>query len=235
MPNRSTLSAQAEPSTAPRAKRRQRLSISLNALSRGTPVHPFADDPSPELRQDYRSLLDALNRVSVGLAWFTCDGALVHANVTLQRLLQESTPTDHLHQQIVDLTDSLCLLVAEWDGEPPEAVRPMASRVLHTPKFRYVLRGSFVAMNLFGHGGTLLVGLERLPCEPLSEEALQERWGLTAAEARVARQLVHGASNTRIAAELSISPHTVRHHVEQVLRKLRLSSRAGVGGRLLAD
>ena len=52
--------------------------------------------------------------------------------------------------------------------------------------------------------------------------------GLSDREAVVAICLVDGLSNKEIAERLSISPHTARRHTENVLKKLGISSRAGV-------
>lgn len=40
--------------------------------------------------------------------------------------------------------------------------------------------------------------------------------------------LAKGASNRDLAAALSISPHTARHHVQSVLDKVDVSSRSAV-------
>ena len=50
-------------------------------------------------------------------------------------------------------------------------------------------------------------------------------YGLTAREAEVLASLAMGNSNAQIAAELGISSHTVRKHLERVYRKLSVDSR----------
>lgn len=51
--------------------------------------------------------------------------------------------------------------------------------------------------------------------------------GLTRRQAEVLHLLWRGAANTEIAAALSISEHTVRHHLEDIYRRLGVRSRAG--------
>jgi DNA-binding response OmpR family regulator len=63
----------------------------------------------------------------------------------------------------------------------------------------------------------------------LSDEALRERYGLTARQIAVARLLGEGYSNAEIAQQLSVSYFTARNHTEQVLGKLGVATRAAVG------
>jgi non-specific serine/threonine protein kinase len=51
---------------------------------------------------------------------------------------------------------------------------------------------------------------------------------LTVREQEVARLLARGFSNRQIASDLVISLHTGQRHVENILRKLALSSRTRV-------
>ncbi|HEX2081275.1 MAG TPA: DNA-binding response regulator [Longimicrobium sp.] len=67
---------------------------------------------------------------------------------------------------------------------------------------------------------------------PLSDEALRERFGLTARQTEVVRLLAEGCSNAEIASRLEMSYYTARNHTEQVLAKLGVSSRAAVGALL---
>lgn len=68
----------------------------------------------------------------------------------------------------------------------------------------------------------------------LPDEALRERFGLTPRQIDVARLIGEGLTNAEIAEKLGLSFFTVRAHTEQVLAKLGVPSRAGVGALLYA-
>jgi DNA-binding NarL/FixJ family response regulator len=61
---------------------------------------------------------------------------------------------------------------------------------------------------------------------------LRLRYGLTWREVQVAGLLVQGHSNSAIAEQLKISPHTARHHTQRILSKLGVHSRAAAGAKL---
>jgi len=75
---------------------------------------------------------------------------------------------------------------------------------------------------------TVLVTIERSGSTLPTRESLMRRFGMTGREADVALLLARGARNTAIAAELHISPHTARHHTENILSKLHVRARAEV-------
>ena len=54
------------------------------------------------------------------------------------------------------------------------------------------------------------------------------RFGLTRREAQIARLLARRATNREIADELDVSPHTVRHHIENIFAKLGIHSRRSI-------
>jgi DNA-binding CsgD family transcriptional regulator len=65
--------------------------------------------------------------------------------------------------------------------------------------------------------------LARLDAAPVDES---RRAGLTGRECEVLRQVAAGRTNRQIAAELSISEHTVARHLQNIFLKLGLASRA---------
>jgi len=109
-----------------------------------------------------------------------------------------------------------------------------AVRELRTARGRYRVRGSVLSPGLVMPGGAVLVGLELVSPEPLSNETLRLRFGLTPREVQVTRLLTAGRSNADIARALGVSVHTARRHTEHVRMKLGVHSRAAVGAKLSA-
>ena len=174
----------------------------------------------------------ALDAVAEPLAAFGPDGRELYRNPALSRLLAEDPDAASVEAHLRRLGAQARPLArpARGDGEPVRA----EGRV-RTARGDYALRTSALPPGLFGEDPALLVTVTA-PSEPArpSPEAVRERHGLTRREAEVAILLAEGLSNAALADRLFISPHTVRHHVESVLAKLEVTSRAAVATRLLA-
>jgi DNA-binding CsgD family transcriptional regulator len=95
------------------------------------------------------------------------------------------------------------------------------------------MQGTYVGLDLFGTGASVLVAVRIPPVVPYSCERLRQRFGLTRKQSRVARLLAEGLRNAEIAKRLFISPHTARHHVEQIRLKVGGHTRAAVAARIL--
>ena len=65
--------------------------------------------------------------------------------------------------------------------------------------------------------------------DALTGAAESNRYGLTARELEVLRLVARGKSNREIASALVISEHTVARHLQNIFRKLDVSSRAAAG------
>jgi two-component system nitrate/nitrite response regulator NarL len=84
-------------------------------------------------------------------------------------------------------------------------------------------RALVAAVESLSRGERLVEGWRRIPCQPGASGGTEE---LTLREREVLAALVRGAATSDIASDLAISSHTVRTHVQSVLRKLNVSSRA---------
>lgn len=113
---------------------------------------------------------------------------------------------------------------AHYDGSP-------VVRQVTTEHGAFVLSGSRVYA---GEGAqpVVLVYAESAPRLTSLDDSVRQRFGLTRKEAAVALLLATDKSNQDIARELFISPHTARHHTQNVLGKLGVRSRREVAGAL---
>ena len=185
------------------------------------------------VQTDAALFLRALDAVPQPLAFYTCAGELLHANRPAYCALKDAPEAEWLRAEAEHFARSVCALVRvrgeEGEGEVMEAVAVQEISVSALLR----LSGSYVGLNLFGSGPSVLLSLEQPAPDPLAESSLRERFGLTRQEARMTRLLAEGWSNQEIAERLSISAHTAKRHTEHVLHKLGVRSRAEVAIRVL--
>lgn len=142
------------------------------------------------------------------------------------------------------MTPALAALLA---GEPgldalDAAIRAAADRARHAGalveltvagvRAEYALRACRHGDRASGRTATVVLVHQLRPLLPAPSE-LVTRFGLTAAQSRVAVLLAGGATNAAIATDLGISPHTAKRHTERVLQQLGISSRTRVLGALM--
>ncbi|MDV7089144.1 LuxR C-terminal-related transcriptional regulator [Rhodococcus opacus] len=98
-----------------------------------------------------------------------------------------------------------------------QSVHQLAARV-------DALAGKLTVSGTPGWGSNIDV---RLPLDmPAAFQGIQPEWGLTNRERDVMKLVAEGARNRAIAAALTISEHTVKFHVANVLRKVGATNRA---------
>ena len=165
------------------------------------------------------SLIDTLSEAVVLVG---PDGTEQHANRAFHALLAGEPDAEALR-------DAARTLAA--DSLRPTDSPVIARREIGLAGGLYRLRVGRLPSPLLGGRGTLVLVERRSPYPTPS--ALQEQFQLTPREAEVALLLAEGRSNDEIADGLYVSPHTVRHHVQKVLRKLDVPTRAGVAHALL--
>lgn len=85
------------------------------------------------------------------------------------------------------------------------------------------------------HRHAVMLGLLRAdgsetpaPEESICQKKLISAFGLTAREAEIAYWAAHGKTNQDIATILSLSPHTVRTHMQNIFVKLSVETRAAL-------
>ena len=175
-------------------------------------------------------LLLALDTLEHDFAFFDRSGGVQHASPSFLLTLKDPA-FDGLEEEIRRFVTTL------WGAANVRRLRVVIER-LDVRSIRLAcgecrLQGTYVGVDLFGAGASVLVGV-RAPSEnPFSAERLRERFGLTRKQSRVALLLMEGLRNDEIARRLFISSHTARHHVEQIRLKVGGHTRAAITSRML--
>lgn len=202
----------------------------------GSTVH-FRDVTSrvEELGASYFEGLNALDGTSGGLANVTPDGRLVRFNDRFQEIVGHSREdllhldslSDSLHPEDRDAHRAELLRVAQGGGTSVAEWRHLrsdGSLAWVTAKLQRP-SPSGVASDL------LLVTLEDVGARKEAERAVAL---LTPREREVLGMICQGLDNSAIAQAMFVSVHTVKHHVQGVLRKLEVPDRRRAAERVAA-
>jgi DNA-binding CsgD family transcriptional regulator len=174
-----------------------------------------------------------LDLVDAPTAVFDLGGREIVRNASLTSLLAACPDADALLGTIRQAAEDARRCYAPRRSEPSAPFAP-ATRTFRAPHVQYHVRATIVGAGAFDRDESILVSVQTTTAPSLpGTEALAGRFDLTPREAEVALLLADGRSNAEIAEQLFISPHTTKRHVEKVLAKLEVSSRAKVLARLL--
>lgn len=150
-------------------------------------------------------------------------GAILHANPPARTRLDASEDPGGIKEEIRFLCVGLHLQIAEEGGGGTDECVPHAERRVMLDGSDVHLRAVDLGVPRQGRSPVTLVLLDSR--DPLSDQDL-EREGLTRAEIRIARLVMRGRTNREIALALSVSIHTVRHHVQHIHDKVGVRSRS---------
>lgn len=181
------------------------------------------------------SLAGALDAV-LAPAWvFAARGDVVrHRNASAAHLLTEEPEAALVEQAVAALARALARSPEHSKTRPDPVETVQATSTVRTATASYQLQGSHVTAARLGPSRTILIVARRTSVKAVDRAALRGRYGLTPRELDVAALVFDGLSTTDIARRLSISIHTARRHVEQILNKLGVHSR-GAAQRLLRE
>jgi DNA-binding CsgD family transcriptional regulator len=169
-------------------------------------------------RPHFEAIIDSLPEALVA---FCADGEEHYRNQAFQNLPLGESGRAAVARASHELAAKVCQTLR---ATPPS--QPLtAQRDLSLPSGSYELR-AFTTPSLLTRPG-VMVWVERDALLPPPGQ-LEAHYGLTPRQAEVALLMAKGLSNRAIAERLVISPHTARRHAEKVLKKMNLSSRAGV-------
>jgi DNA-binding CsgD family transcriptional regulator len=199
-------------------RRRDLLALMLEPLRAAFQRDLGANDPTHYLS----SLMNACGQA---LTLYASDGSEVMLNAVMRRVLAQDPERDLIRSQTREVALSALTTIAPKqqnnDGSPKDGTR----REVITSHATYSLRGSTVSLTSRSEKSAILVSVDRIASPITAPDSLRTRYGLTVREIQVASLLIQRLTNLEIARMLGISPHTARHHTQNVLAKLGLRSR----------
>jgi DNA-binding CsgD family transcriptional regulator len=167
-----------------------------------------------------------------GAALFERYGRLVHENRVLTDLLAGEPEARSVRLALARTARAVLALRRPVAKSSSRDAFGGGEHQVATSAARYRVRGTCLGAEILGRPAALVL-VERLAPPWASAAQLRARYRLTPREVEVVQLLARGWSNSRIASALSVSRHTTRRHVEHVLLKLEVHSRASVAARLL--
>jgi pimeloyl-ACP methyl ester carboxylesterase/DNA-binding CsgD family transcriptional regulator len=184
----------------------------------------LSEQSSTELGMDL--LEQALNRIPLGMAIIDMQAKVLLHNSKLQAMLQEhplwrlqrmylqTQPASLLLGALKDLESGCAseLPLRLGDAQSPQSVTLWLTR-LHMPIGN-------------GNGDAVLLIASDQHQALFALRALEQHFGLTPAEARLAQQLLLGLNTEEAAAQLGVSINTVRTHLKQVFAKCGIKRQA---------
>lgn len=197
----------------------------LVASREGDGLSPGSGRPGaePGLQVLTTALARMMDAVPAELVLCTPAGSILHVNHPAQKRLDAGEARRTIGEEIRYLCVSLHLQIAEEPGFDEAEAAPNAERRVMVDGSELRLRAVDLGIPRQGRSPAILVLLDSQD-DPLSDHKLKQL-GLTRAESQVARLVVRGRTNREIALALSVSIHTVRHHVQHILDKVGVRSR----------
>jgi DNA-binding CsgD family transcriptional regulator len=173
-----------------------------------------------------RAIALLLDTIEDGAIVFDAVGAKVLArNASLCGLLREEPDSAGLERRLVQAALAAVRLPRAASGKVETGTGALSGGWCSMAGTPYRVRTIRIPPGGLQQGEAIMVMVQRIgPTVPNASE-LMKRFGLTQREAEVARHLAVGHSDREIAAALSLSPHTIRHHAEAVFLKVGVSSR----------
>lgn len=199
-------------------RRQNLLEVILPTFRVAVRAHLTGDDSLAHLA----SVIDVTGQA---LMLFDLDGRALRSNPVMRRVLAQDEQRDVLQVYLHQVAEAVITTLQPAHVDPKDNRSDGTRREVATTVAAYRLRGKPVGCNALDHASAVLVSLDRVAFEIPAPDSLRARYGLTVRELQVASLLMHRLSNKEIARMLNISPHTARHHTENVLTKLKVRSR----------
>ncbi len=220
---------------APKRKRAARAPAHARPANRGgravpgtAPLGPFHTRSGGKFTSLGRLILDRLDR---GVIMLDATGFVLDANVPALRVLNEADGITVRNGRLrfVDAVfdERLKCLIAQCQPGAAGVARPIAARFKRPRAKSYFVLVSPVPPNVDERNVVLTACIYATDGRrDISVELLQELYGLTRAQAEVARRLFAGRNVEQAARSLRLSPNTVRSHLKQIFTKCEVKSQA---------
>jgi len=184
-----------------------------------SPARPGAEISLHTLTTALARVMDAL---PAELVLCSPAGSILHANHPARKRLDAGETRKSIGEEIRFLCVGLHLQIEEEAGREKTEFAPQTERHVTLGGTEVHLRAVDLGVPRHGRSPATLVLLDSQ--DPLTDRDLEQQ-GLTPAEIRIARLVMRGRTNREIALSLSVSVHTVRHHVQHIHDKVGVRSR----------
>ena len=178
-------------------------------------------------------LAETLGRLGDGALVIDEAGHVAYENPALAGLLADDREAPCVRAASAQLARVLLGFATRPAGKSQaDTVCEPLQRHVRTTVAEYRLRGTLLGTGPLHNGPLALVVVECTTPTATTLARWRERYHLTDRELAVSLLLSEGQSNADVARVLGVSTHTARRHVEHVLMKLGVHSRAAVGAHL---
>lgn len=185
----------------------------------------------------HRSVMDGLDAQGVAALCIDAHGGTVHRTKALDALLGPDPERAAVIGAAAAAAGALAHAMEchERGRGSLMAAREAMARRVRTRTGTYTVRTTLPTPPPSGLAPIAVAVVQREASLRVAAETfvLSERYGLTPAQARVATLLAAGRSVADIARQLTLSPHTVRRHLEQIRRRCGTHSTAAATAMLL--
>lgn len=179
-------------------------------------------------RRNSAALTALAEHAAIGVLFFDTRGRLVRENEFFQRLMECDPERDRVRAEAAHMIRGILGIPALSSLSTPRR----ANSELRTSTARYKIAATFLDEQLSPDSVKAVALVERLEQIPIDAGELAARFSLTRREIEAAQLLRSGLSSRQIASQLGISLNTARRHIESVLLKLDVHTRAAATAKL---
>jgi DNA-binding CsgD family transcriptional regulator len=180
-------------------------------------------------RRNTAALTALAQDAAIGVLFFDTRSLPSRENDFFRRLMECEPERDRVRSEVAHVVRGIVAFPA-FDGLPTG--KRQARSEIQTSAARYRLAATFFGDQSSPRSGKAIALVERIERRPIDARDLDSCFALTRREIESAQLLRRGLSSRQIASELGISVNTARRHIESVLLKLDVHTRAAAAAKL---